>query len=622
MLLTISLLAPLLGPLVLARLGASERVAAAVDGFVLVAIGGLVCLHALPESVEALGWPALVAALAGLALPKLLHAPHAAGCSDAGRVNWVGALAALALVAHAVADGVGLVRAPAAGELHAHLNEHVHVHAHHHGGGPQAWLPWAVALHRAVEGCGLWWLMRAQPIWRRWGALVGLGCATATGHAAGAWAAGHGLGPAVALLQASVAGSLAHVLLWHAPVVPAGGASAVEAGPRQAASAVGGLMAATLLGALALSEHGTLPSFAAVVHALSEAPAARRVAAVGACALCALSAAALLHAREHARRPLQLGRGGRFREAVAGALAGLMQTSCSCGVWPLAEEQRRRGASPTYALAFVAAAPAMGLVAAALSLCLLGPTLTLLRALGVAVLAVGAGLAAPSATRWGGLAPIADAVPAGHDTDGCGGCGRDASTAARLSDGVAFAAGEVLEFTAPWLFAGLACAWVLEDALAPELLPALAGGLQVGVLALLGAPLYLCAAASTLLASSLLGKGASAGAVLAFLWSSSSLSPALLAAWRAREAPASTLRFVSVVLVGAVAGGTAVDALAPKLVVYAAAGCAPGAATLLGLTAACGLGLRALWRSGVRGSAAQLARPNRTGSASHHHAHS
>ena len=56
--------------------GVAERAArlmALLDGFVFVAIGGLVVAHVLPEAVEAAGWSALLVALLGLAGPLVIE---------------------------------------------------------------------------------------------------------------------------------------------------------------------------------------------------------------------------------------------------------------------------------------------------------------------------------------------------------------------------------------------------------------------------------------------------------------------------------------------------------------------------------------------------------------------
>ncbi len=182
-----SLLALFVGPLLL-RLAAQARgLGAAIDGFVLVALGGLVLLHLLPEALEHAGGWALGAAFAGALLPLLIEGPLARGARPR-RVVWV---AMLALAAHALVDGgalAGAERSPA--------------------------LALGVVLHRLPVGLFVWWVVRPLHGPRvAWGALGVVSAATLIGLAIGTSL--HGAAPAVALgaFDALVGGSLLHVLL-------------------------------------------------------------------------------------------------------------------------------------------------------------------------------------------------------------------------------------------------------------------------------------------------------------------------------------------------------------------------------------------------------------------------
>ena len=64
-----SCLALIIGPLVLTLAGARPRVVAALDGFVLVGVLGLVFLHVIPHAVVEAGVAAMVAACVGILLP-------------------------------------------------------------------------------------------------------------------------------------------------------------------------------------------------------------------------------------------------------------------------------------------------------------------------------------------------------------------------------------------------------------------------------------------------------------------------------------------------------------------------------------------------------------------------
>ncbi len=177
-----------LGPLVFGALHRAPATQLALDGFVLVAVVGLVVFHILPESFEAAGWWTIAAATAGLLLPLGVEKVRALSSNASHGV--VLTIACLALLIHASVDGVGLAAADGSTALAV-----------------------AVVLHRLPVGLAVWWLVRPQ-FGRRWGgaALAALGLATVGGYAMQE-ALFAPEGAAIQLVQAFVAGSLLHVLL-------------------------------------------------------------------------------------------------------------------------------------------------------------------------------------------------------------------------------------------------------------------------------------------------------------------------------------------------------------------------------------------------------------------------
>lgn len=177
-----------LGPVVFAALHRAPFTQLALDGFVLVAVVGLVGFHILPEAFEVNGWWAILAASAGLLLPLGVERLRALSSNASHGV--VLGIACIALLIHASVDGVGLAAADGSTALAV-----------------------AVVLHRLPVGLAVWWLVRPQ-FGRGWAlaALAALGVATVGGFALQeAFFAAEG--EAVQLVQAFVAGSLLHVLL-------------------------------------------------------------------------------------------------------------------------------------------------------------------------------------------------------------------------------------------------------------------------------------------------------------------------------------------------------------------------------------------------------------------------
>jgi hypothetical protein len=178
-LLLASLVALAVGPVLYGLAGRRRGTTVAFQAIVVTAIVGLIAVHLLPECVKAAGWPALVAAGAGLLVPVLLER-RLRSAHEPGRGAVLG-LALVALALHEMTDGMLLVEG--------------HAHAHGHGAGGHQALGLAVVLHRA-------------------------GLASVLGFALGERLVAALHGPGLALFQAFGGGILLHVLL-HAHGAPA-----------------------------------------------------------------------------------------------------------------------------------------------------------------------------------------------------------------------------------------------------------------------------------------------------------------------------------------------------------------------------------------------------------------
>ena len=195
-----SVLALLAGPL-LARLGNKQRALLAVlDGFVVVALIGLLALHVVPHAVEQAGAWAVLATVVGLLLPVLLERRLSGAEDDSsmhGAMVW---LAAAGLAVHAMLDGAALIGESGGHDSHAEL------------------LAVGVILHRLPLGLTIWWAVRPTHGMRSALGIVALvAVATVVGY--------FGAEPllrslpvaALATFQALVAGSLLHLVVGHAP---------------------------------------------------------------------------------------------------------------------------------------------------------------------------------------------------------------------------------------------------------------------------------------------------------------------------------------------------------------------------------------------------------------------
>jgi hypothetical protein len=122
------------GPFLYALGLRNARAHKALDVLIVAAIAWIVGAHIIPEALEMAGYMALALLLLGMAFPYLIgHIFHLA--SSTAHVALL-ALAAVALVLHAVIDGIALL--PGSGDG----------------------LAIAVILHRIPVGMAIWWTFR------------------------------------------------------------------------------------------------------------------------------------------------------------------------------------------------------------------------------------------------------------------------------------------------------------------------------------------------------------------------------------------------------------------------------------------------------------------------------
>ena len=485
MLLFFSLLALLLGPVLvwIARAQAASTVS--LDAFCLVTVSGFALLHLLPESAAQAGWLVLPLALLGFLLPavaeRTLHHGHA------GMRKTVLFLAVLGITAHATLDGLLL-----AGDGHVVDQEH--------NGHTHELTAWAIILHRIPEGIGIWWIVpRTLGLWPAV-------CITAVSIAATSF--GFGLGETVlddqsqrglAMLQSLLVGSLLHVVLHSHIPAPR------EQGRFRIASVLGGGIGVAVLAFLIhdhfpSSESGS-PATVFVNLAMESAPAL----------LLAYALVGLCHAFLPANWLQSLSRGSTFSQALRGVAIGLPLPVCSCGVLPIYRELIQRGTSLAAALAFLIATPELELAAVMLTWQLIGGEVALVRVGMAAVLALGVGMLVAALANKRPPQPAASAVAGAMPTANTG------PLLERLRTALKFGFGPAVDNTATWILMGLLLSAMLIPYVDREWIAALPRGIDVPIAALIGLPLYVCATGSTPLAAMLLAQGLSPGAVLALL---------------------------------------------------------------------------------------------------------
>ena len=510
------LIAVAAGPLLYQLARGGRSLLAALDGFAVVAVAGLALLHIIPDSISLAGWTAAGAALAGLAAPSLI-APRLGGLARPARAAAL-LLGLAALILHAF--GGGMTAVPAVSSQ-------------------TQWM--VLLLHRLPVGLTIWFLLRpVHGPGLALGALAVTAAATAAGLAL-ADAAGFLQSRGWGIFQAAAAGSLLHLLFRRSHPASLG----VSSRRARVGAGLGGFAGIALLAAIGgYQDSGAAVSRGVEVFvtlALQSAPAL----------VLAYVAAALVYSLLPPASVNWMRRGSPLSQSARGMGFGLPLPVCSCGVVPVYRSLVKQGVPATAGMAFLVATPELSIDALLISLPLLGGEMTLARvaAAGFVALAIGwlLGRFVPSLT-----------APAGAAASTPTGAGE---RLAKFRESFR----EVVDTTAPWILVGLALAAVVEPSHSAwaDLLPAGFG--QVELFALLGMPVYVCAAGATPLVAILIYKGVSPGAALAFLLTGPATNVTTFGILTQLHGRRIALAFGAGIACLAVLAGHAVNAFGPAL---------------------------------------------------------
>lgn len=223
---------------------------------------------------------------------------------------------------------------------------------------------------------------------------------------------------------------------------------------------------------------------------------------------------------------------------VKAAFLGAPLPLCSCGVLPAALGLRRGGASRNATVSFLIATPETGVDSIAVSYAMLGPVMAIVRPIAAILSAITTGLLTM-------LVPQARQLPAGLNiaVSSCSGgscCNSSCTTPVQKTgplatslQGLRYAASDILDDISLWLTIGILLAGAVATWVPPQALTEWGSGLPaMGLMLLVGIPMYICATASTPVAAALLLAGVSPGTVLVFLLAGPATNLATLAVLR------------------------------------------------------------------------------------------
>lgn len=239
------------------------------------------------------------------------------------------------------------------------------------------------------------------------------------------------------------------------------------------------------------------------------------------------------------------------------AVIGMPLPLCSCGAIPTALALHRRGAGRGPTTAFLISTPGVGIDSILLTSVLLGPLMALVRVVGAMVTAIATGIMVGftkspevALVAAGGCCASKGYGEHQHEEAPIGGWQRSLA-------GLRYAFSDLLDDISGWMFAGLLLAGVLITLVPPNTMAGFSGGVvALMLMAVIGIPLYICAAAATPIAAGLLLSGISPGMALVFLLAGPITSLATLAILR-RELgnQALVVYLVSILLITVLIGG-------------------------------------------------------------------
>lgn len=232
---------------------------------------------------------------------------------------------------------------------------------------------------------------------------------------------------------------------------------------------------------------------------------------------------------------LQRWMGGRGLGSITrAAVIGMPLPLCSCGAIPTALALHRGGAGRGPTTSFLISTPGVGVDSVLLTSVLLGPVMALARVLGALVTAIVTGLLV-GLTKSPVVAPVTASGCCASKGCGDGHVYSEAPVGRwqRSLAGLRYAFSDLLDDISRWVFAGLLLAGVLVTLVPPNTMAGYSGGLvALMLMAVIGIPLYICAAAATPVAAGLLLAGISPGMALVFLLAGPITSLATLAILR------------------------------------------------------------------------------------------
>ncbi|MFI3301966.1 MAG: SO_0444 family Cu/Zn efflux transporter [Rikenellaceae bacterium] len=257
---------------------------------------------------------------------------------------------------------------------------------------------------------------------------------------------------------------------------------------------------------------------------------------------------------------------------MGAALLGVPLPLCSCGVIPTAMSLKKEGASDGATVAFLVGTPQTGVDSILATYSLLGLPFAIIRPIAAFLVAIFSGVAVdkfgnePQKIDYAKLKYMPQSA-ANEPTCGCG-CTHDhgATPTNRFLAALKYGYVDMMADFGKWLVVGLLVAAAIT-AFIPDSLFAVFKDyyfLNIVLILLISAPMYICATGSIPIALSLILKGVSPGAAFVLLMAGPATNVASLIILRRGIGARKTMIYLLSIIVGAIACALVIDFLLPQ----------------------------------------------------------
>ncbi len=266
-----------------------------------------------------------------------------------------------------------------------------------------------------------------------------------------------------------------------------------------------------------------------------------------------------------------------FRSVLGASILGVPLPLCSCGVIPTAMSLKKEGASDGATVAFLVGTPQSGVDSILATYSLLGLPFAIIRPVASFIVAIFSGVvvdkfgSAPKKIDYSKLSfnPMGTPKAQAHSHSGCGcGCSDGSGKAPKKSIWAALKYGyvDMMHDFGKWLVIGLLIAAAIT-AFVPDSVFVLFKEyyvLNILLILLISAPMYICATGSIPIALSLMLKGVSPGAAFVLLMAGPATNVASLIILKREIGTRKTLIYLASIIIGAIACAVVIDFILPQ----------------------------------------------------------